>query len=76
MYDEIIKGTVTDMRYFARSKLSRSLVHKKNFSLTRQLVFKLRYLFFKRGSIPLLSLNELCEKSQVTKILGKFVIKP
>ena len=24
------KGAVTDMRYFARSKFSRSLVHKKN----------------------------------------------
>ena len=28
-----IKGAVTDMRYFARSKFSRSLVNKKNFSL-------------------------------------------
>ena len=27
------KGAVTDMRYFARSKFSRSLVHKKNFNL-------------------------------------------
>ena len=29
----IIKGTATDVRYFARSKFSRSLVHKKNFTL-------------------------------------------
>ena len=28
-----IKGAVTDMRYFARSKFSRSLVHKKSVSL-------------------------------------------
>ena len=28
------KGAVADLRYFARSKFSRSLVHKKNFSLT------------------------------------------
>ena len=29
-----IKVTATDMRYFARSKFFRSLVHKKNFILT------------------------------------------
>ena len=28
-----LKAAATDMRYFARSKFSRSLVHKKNFSL-------------------------------------------
>ena len=28
-----VKGAATDMRYFAWSKFSRSLVHKKNFSL-------------------------------------------
>ena len=39
------KVAVTDMRYFARSKLSKSLVHKKNFSLIWQVVFKLGYLF-------------------------------
>ena len=44
-----IKGAVTDMRYFARSKFFRSYVHKKNFSFT---------YFVKRG-IPLLGLNEL-----------------
>ena len=27
------KGAVTDMRYFVRSKFSRSLVHKKSFTL-------------------------------------------
>ena len=33
------------MRYFARSKLSRSLVEKRNFNLICQVVFKLGYLF-------------------------------
>ena len=40
-----IKGAVTDMRYFERSKFSRSLVHKKNFSLTWEVVFELGYAF-------------------------------
>ena len=30
----VFKGAVADMRYFARSKFSRSLVHEKIFSLT------------------------------------------
>ena len=29
----VLKDAATDMRYVARSKFSRSLVHKKNFSL-------------------------------------------
>ena len=40
-----VKGTATDMRYFERSKLSKSLVRKKNFSLIQQVVFKLGYVF-------------------------------
>ena len=40
-----LKVAVTDMRYFARSKLFRRLVHKKNFSLIWPVVFKLGYLF-------------------------------
>ena len=39
------KGAVTDMRYFARSKFPRSLVHNKNVSLKWQVVFKLGYVF-------------------------------
>ena len=39
-------------------------------------IFKLGYIFVKRGRIPLLSLNELGEKSRATIILGKFVSKP
>ena len=40
-----LKAAATDMRYFPRSKLSRSLVHKKNFSLIWQVVLKLGYSF-------------------------------
>ena len=58
------------MRY-ARCKFSSSLVHKKNFRFIWQVVFKSGDV--KRGRIPLLSLNELWEKSQATTILGKFV---
>ena len=45
IWDVNAKDTVTDMRYFAGIKFSRSLVHKKNFSLIWQVVFKLRYVF-------------------------------
>ena len=40
----LFKVTARDMRYFARSKLCRSLVQKKNFRVIWQLVFKLGYL--------------------------------
>ena len=40
-----LKVAATDIQYFARSKLSRSLVYKKNFSLLWQLIFQLGYLF-------------------------------
>ena len=40
----LFKVAATDMRYFARSKLSRSFVQKKNFRVIWQLVFKLGYL--------------------------------
>ena len=40
-----LKDTATDVRYFARSKLSRSLIHRKNFSVLWQVVFKLGYAF-------------------------------
>ena len=36
----IFKAAATDMRYFARSKFSRSLVHKKNFSLIGEVLFR------------------------------------
>ena len=44
-FNESFKVAATDMRYFARSRLSRSLVHKKNFSLIWQVDFNLGYLF-------------------------------
>ena len=40
-----LKDAATDVRYFARSKLSRSLIHRKNFSVLWQVVFKLGYVF-------------------------------
>ena len=63
------------MRYFARNKFSRSLAHKRNFGLIWHVVFKLGYLFVKGGRLPLLSLNELGEKSQSAITLGKFSTK-
>ena len=46
----LIKVVATDMRYFARSKIWRSSVHKKKFGLTWKEVFKLEY-FTKGGRI-------------------------
>ena len=43
--DAAFEGAVTDMRYFASSKFSRSLVHKKNSSLMWQVVFNLGHVF-------------------------------
>ena len=40
-----VKGAVTDMRYFARSKFSWSLAYKKNISLIWPVVFKLDTYF-------------------------------
>ena len=40
-----VKAATTNMRYFARSRISRNLVHKKNIGLIWQVVFKLGYLF-------------------------------
>ena len=46
--DNILKAQ-RDMRYFARSKLARSLVHRKKFSLIRQVFFKLGYVFCQKS---------------------------
>ena len=70
------KVAAADMRYFARSKFSKSVVHKKHFSVIWQVVLKLDAYFVKSGRIPLLTLSELGEKSQVTIILSNFVNKP
>ena len=69
-----IKVAATDVRYFARSKFSRSLVYKKNFSLILQVIYDT--YFVKKCRICLLSLSELGKKSQGTIILDKFVSKP
>ena len=69
------KAAVTDIRYFARSKFSRSLVHKKNFDLIWQVAFKLKTFFVSGRRIPLLSLNKLGEVTQTTIILCNFVNK-
>ena len=45
MQVKLFTAAATDMRYFARSKLSKSLVCKKNFGWMWQVVFKLEYLF-------------------------------
>ena len=67
-----IKDAASVITYFARSKFSRSLFHKKNFILISQVVFELRTHFVNRDRILLLSLNELGEKLRVTIIIGKF----
>ena len=41
----LIKAAVTDMRYFAGNKVPRDLIHKENFGVIREAVFKLEYLF-------------------------------
>ena len=46
-FESKLKVTVTDMRYFARSKFKRSLVRKKNVG-NLQVTFKLKYLLCQR----------------------------
>ena len=41
---EQLKIAATDVRYFARSKFSKSLVHKEHFNSIWQVAFKLGYL--------------------------------
>ena len=42
---------VTELRYFARNKLSKSLVHKENLSLIWQIVSKLGILSREEGQL-------------------------
>ena len=72
----LIKAAATNMGYFARSKFSRSLVHKKNFSLIWQVIFKLGYLFYQERYDTSSEFEWTRRKSQVTIIIGKFVNKP
>ena len=41
----IVKAAGIHMKYVPRSKFLKSLVHKKNFGLIRQVDFKMKYLF-------------------------------
>ena len=43
--DSIFKGAVTYVRYFGRSKFSRSLAYKNNFGMIWEAVFNLGYAF-------------------------------
>ena len=45
IYHRDIKVAGADMRYFAMSKFSRSLVYKESFTLIWQVVFELGYIF-------------------------------
>ena len=69
-YLRFIKAAAPDIRYFAKSKFFKSCVHKKIFNFIKILIF------WRRGRIPLLTLNEFGEKSRVTIILGNFVNIP
>ena len=63
---------VTGMRYFAKSKLSRILVHKKVcLDMTSNPQVKILIL-----SREVLSLNELSKKLRTTIILRNFVNNP
>ena len=42
-FQKAFEVAATDMKFFARSKLSKSFVHKKQFGLIWQLVFKLGF---------------------------------
>ena len=72
----LLKVTATDMRYFAGSKLFGSLVHKKNFGLIWQVVFKLGYLFCQGRYDTTFEVEWTWIKIGETIIIGKFVNKP
>ena len=68
----MFKVAATNMRYFARSKLSGSLVHKKKLVWYDNQFLSYDTYFVKRGRVPLLSLNE---QEETTIILSKSVNK-
>ena len=45
IFNGCVKAAATDVRYFVRSRLPRSLGHKKNAELIWQVALKLKYLF-------------------------------
>ena len=59
-----IKAAVTDMRHFARKIFLTSFIRKQNIGLIWQIVFKLEYLFYLKGRIPLLSLKQLIKSHE------------
>ena len=59
-----IKAAVTDMRHFARKIFLTSFIRKQNIGLIWQIVFKLEYLFYLKGRIPLLSLKQLVKSHE------------
>ena len=63
------------MRYFARSKFSRSFVHKK-YCLICLALFELEHFFVKEGTKSRLNLNEIGRSSRTAIVLGNFVNKP
>ena len=63
------------MRYFARSKFSSSLVHKKNFYLDVTSILQIGILILAKEVGYLLSLIKRGEKLQATIILDNFVNK-
>ena len=63
------------MRYFARSKFSRSSQEKFKLDMTSSFQVRIRILSREVG-LALLNSNELGEKSRATLILGIFVNKP
>lgn len=66
-----IKAVVTDMRHFARMIFLTSFIRKQNIGLIWQIVFKLEYLFYLKGRIPLLSLKQLVKSHES---IIKFVV--
>ena len=74
--DLLFKAAEADMRYFARSKSSRSFVHKKKFGLICLANFELEHFFVKGGRKHLLNLNEICRRSRTEIVRGNFVNKP
>ena len=70
-----IKVAATDVRYSARSKFSRSLVHKKSF-MSSSFQVRIGTLSREVGYLLWVWINKLGEKLKTTMILGKFKNKP
>ena len=73
----VFKVAGTFMRYFARSKFSKSLIDssQEKFWLDITSNIQVRIYFVKGGRIPLLNLNELGKMLRTTIIPGNFANK-